>query len=170
MTTSGASSRDGRNRSRVDGRLQPTQHQILRKPADRCQCLVDASSESWVGRPSTACRCSASPRLSALKISRRQPNTVSARRGEMNSSPRRRGLGAHGRCRRPHRRPLRDGRHSAHPEMVELMWVSGLPTPEWSPLTVLDGDDESRAAQGGQHLLTVCRAAGLDGKHYLDFV
>ena len=37
-------------------------------------------------------------------------------------------------------------------------------------LIVLHGDDESRVAQGGQHLLPVCRTPGLDGKHHLNFV
>jgi hypothetical protein len=45
----------------------------------------------------------------------------------------------------------------------------------WPPsgsraLIVLDGDDESRAAQGGQYFLPVCRTPGLDGKHHLNFV
>jgi len=46
-------------------------------------------------------------------------------------APRRRGPGAHGRCRRlPLRPPLRDGRLVSTPEMVELMPASGVPTPE----------------------------------------
>jgi AcrR family transcriptional regulator len=42
--------------------------------------IAGASNRHWQSVPSTACLCSASPQLSALKISRSQPNTVSASR------------------------------------------------------------------------------------------